>query len=103
MINTNPWIEFYQPKPKSRLILYCFPYAGGGAHIFKEWNNLLTQEVASYEQAVKLLGLEEVMQTIDKATEGMDAKEYIDWLEANPSAKQTLIEINHLRDQWSDT
>ncbi len=45
MVNSNPWIEFYQPKPNSRLILYCLPYAGGGAQIFMKWNNFLPEQV----------------------------------------------------------
>jgi surfactin synthase thioesterase subunit len=33
----NPWIAFHAPRPKARLRLLCFPYAGGGALVYREW------------------------------------------------------------------
>jgi len=37
MALSNPWIECYQPNPSARLRLFCFPYAGGSARIYRSW------------------------------------------------------------------
>ena len=34
---SNAWIERYQPNPSARLRLFCFPYAGGSARIYRSW------------------------------------------------------------------
>src|SRR4029078_6802022 len=34
---TSSWISFIKPAPAARLRLFCFPYAGGGAMIFRKW------------------------------------------------------------------
>jgi medium-chain acyl-[acyl-carrier-protein] hydrolase len=34
---TNAWVIFPKPNPEARLRLFCFPYAGGGASIFRTW------------------------------------------------------------------
>jgi medium-chain acyl-[acyl-carrier-protein] hydrolase len=43
MITTQPtfssWIEYLKPNPQAHLRLFCFPYAGGGASIFRTWAN----------------------------------------------------------------
>lgn len=33
----NQWIMYRQPRPKARLRLFCLPYAGGNASVFREW------------------------------------------------------------------
>lgn len=33
----NPWVVRLKRNPQARLRLFCFPYAGGGAHIFRGW------------------------------------------------------------------
>lgn len=33
----NSWIECYRPNPGARLRLFCFPYAGGSARIYRSW------------------------------------------------------------------
>src|SRR5438132_8414567 len=40
---TNPWLLMPTLNPQARLYLFCFPYAGGGAQIFKSWQNAFTQ------------------------------------------------------------
>ncbi|MCW8931893.1 MAG: alpha/beta fold hydrolase [Gammaproteobacteria bacterium] len=39
---TNKWLCFPKPNPEARLRLFCFPYAGGGAHIFFPWQSKLS-------------------------------------------------------------
>lgn len=34
---SNSWIECYRPNPSARLRLFCFPYAGGSARIYRSW------------------------------------------------------------------
>ena len=34
---STPWITYYKPNPQARLRLFCFPYAGGGTSVFREW------------------------------------------------------------------
>lgn len=41
----NPWIQFYQPKPQANLRLFCFPYAGGKAQIFRTWSEALPDQI----------------------------------------------------------
>jgi medium-chain acyl-[acyl-carrier-protein] hydrolase len=31
------WIAFRQPRPQARARLFCFPYSGGGANLFRGW------------------------------------------------------------------
>lgn len=35
--NTHPWIAYRRSRPQARLRLFCFPYAGGGAAIYRPW------------------------------------------------------------------
>ncbi len=39
------WIVCPQPRPEARVRLVCFPYAGGGASAFKEWVEVLPEDV----------------------------------------------------------
>lgn len=41
----NPWIQYWQRKPKARVRLFCFPYAGGGAAIYRTWSKNLPSEI----------------------------------------------------------
>lgn len=34
---TTPWLNLVQHNPKASLRLFCFPYAGGAASIFRNW------------------------------------------------------------------
>ncbi|MFO0757911.1 MAG: alpha/beta fold hydrolase [Byssovorax sp.] len=33
----DPWLPFRRPKPAARLRLFCFPYASGGASLYRAW------------------------------------------------------------------
>lgn len=37
----TPWFIRFRPSATARLRLFCFPYAGGGAHIFRSWSERL--------------------------------------------------------------
>ena len=39
------WIAWARPRPEARLRLFCFPYAGGGATIFRKWSDSLPETV----------------------------------------------------------
>jgi medium-chain acyl-[acyl-carrier-protein] hydrolase len=39
------WIMCRNPSPQARLRLFCFPYAGGGASIFRAWSDGLPADV----------------------------------------------------------
>lgn len=38
---TDPWIRSAEPNPKAKLRLFCLPYAGGGASVFRSWGRAL--------------------------------------------------------------
>jgi medium-chain acyl-[acyl-carrier-protein] hydrolase len=41
----DSWIAFCKPNPQARLRLFCFPYAGSGASIFRTWSDGLPLDV----------------------------------------------------------
>ncbi len=41
----NSWIQYWQPKSEARLRLFCFPYAGGSASVFRLWSELLPPQI----------------------------------------------------------
>jgi medium-chain acyl-[acyl-carrier-protein] hydrolase len=42
---TNAWITCPKPNPQAHVRLFCFPYAGGGASIFRLWSDDMPAEV----------------------------------------------------------
>jgi surfactin synthase thioesterase subunit len=40
-----PWIVCRKPNPAPRLRLFCFPYAGGGASVFRAWAHELPADI----------------------------------------------------------
>lgn len=42
---TNAWIHCVSPRPSARMRLFCLPYAGGGASIFRGWDRDLPPDV----------------------------------------------------------
>ena len=42
---STPWLAGVKPNVRAKLRLFCFPYAGGGATIFRTWQSELSQEV----------------------------------------------------------
>lgn len=43
--NPNPWLAYVKPRPEARLRLFCFPYAGGAASIYRTWSDDLPAEI----------------------------------------------------------
>ncbi len=41
----DSWIACRKPRPQARLRLFCFPYAGGSALIFRTWSDGLPADV----------------------------------------------------------
>jgi medium-chain acyl-[acyl-carrier-protein] hydrolase len=41
----NLWMICSTPKPQAHLRLFCFPYAGGGASVYRAWANALSSEI----------------------------------------------------------
>ncbi len=56
---TNSWLLNPQPNPQASLRLFCFPYAGAGASIFRPWINKINQLSPDIEVcAIQLPGRE---------------------------------------------
>lgn len=36
---SSPWLYYHAPRPRAQGRLYCFPYAGAGASVFRLWPN----------------------------------------------------------------
>jgi medium-chain acyl-[acyl-carrier-protein] hydrolase len=41
----SPWIAAYKFNPQARLRLFCFPFAGGAASVFRSWQEALPETV----------------------------------------------------------
>lgn len=39
------WLHYWQRRPQAHIRLFCFPYAGGGASIFRTWSEHLSQDI----------------------------------------------------------
>jgi medium-chain acyl-[acyl-carrier-protein] hydrolase len=40
-----PWLPYYRSSPHGLLRLFCFPYAGGGASVFRAWRDELPAQI----------------------------------------------------------
>src|SRR5580658_8558343 len=52
----DPWLPYLKPRLAARVRLYCFPYAGGGASLFRAFADGLPAQVEV--AAVQLPGRE---------------------------------------------
>src|SRR2546423_15412499 len=42
---TDRWLPSVRPRPGAEVRLFCFPYAGGGASVFRAWADSLPSSV----------------------------------------------------------
>lgn len=42
---SNRWITIPYPKPNAKIRLFCFPYAGGGASIYRLWGHDFPEDI----------------------------------------------------------
>ena len=45
MATFNSWVRCLNPNPQAYFRLFCFPYAGGAASIFRTWSNSLPPDI----------------------------------------------------------
>jgi medium-chain acyl-[acyl-carrier-protein] hydrolase len=43
--SNTPWLVSYASSSRARVRLFCFPYAGGAAHIFQQWPRRMPEGV----------------------------------------------------------
>jgi acyl transferase domain-containing protein/surfactin synthase thioesterase subunit/acyl carrier protein len=60
VLPTSDWITYPRPNPQARVRLFCFPYAGGGASVFRDWADALPSEIELCP--IQLPGREERLQ-----------------------------------------
>ena len=44
-LKQNSWIAYSKPNFQANLRLFCFPYAGGSARVFRDWQDFLPQNI----------------------------------------------------------
>jgi medium-chain acyl-[acyl-carrier-protein] hydrolase len=44
-VRVSGWLQIFEPVENAAMRLFCFPYAGGGAQIFRHWPRHLPAEV----------------------------------------------------------
>jgi len=79
----DPWIAFGRPNPEARLRLFCFPYAGGGASIYREWGSDLPRDIEvcpvqlpGRENRIREEPIRRMEPLLDALSSGLDA--YLD-------------------------
>lgn len=45
MLNSNKWTMAFRPNPDARMRLFCIPYAGSGASLYRDWSTLVRSDV----------------------------------------------------------
>lgn len=46
--STGNWLTCPKPNPRASMRLFCFPYAGGGASVFRTWPDELPADIEFY-------------------------------------------------------
>lgn len=47
-MRTNPWLVGFEYSDRVSLRLFCFPYAGGGALVYRDWHRILPGSIGVY-------------------------------------------------------
>jgi medium-chain acyl-[acyl-carrier-protein] hydrolase len=42
---SSPWLTWFKPNPAASMRLFCFPYAGAGASVYRAWASALPREI----------------------------------------------------------
>lgn len=45
MLNSNKWTMAFKPNPQARMRLFCIPYAGAGASVYRDWHTSVRDDV----------------------------------------------------------
>lgn len=45
MLNSNKWTMAFKPNPQARMRLFCIPYAGSGASVYRDWHQSVRDDV----------------------------------------------------------
>lgn len=45
IISTSAWLDFVRPRPWAKVRLFCFPFAGADASMFREWPENLPSSI----------------------------------------------------------
>jgi len=79
--DSNPWIAYRRPRSAPRVRLFCFPYAGGSASIFRTWADGLPEEIEvcpvqppGREGRIRETPLSHMDELADAMTEGLAAE-----------------------------
>lgn len=44
-MQNDPWFAYIKSRPAAKIRLFCFPFAGGGAGIYRTWSDALPTEI----------------------------------------------------------
>jgi len=74
----NSWVVIPKPNSRATLRLFCFPYAGGAAHIYRSWSDTLPPfvEVCSVQlpgrgTRIREEPLSDLWQVVEEAAQGL--------------------------------
>lgn len=45
MLNSSKWTMAFKPNPQARMRLFCIPYAGAGASLYRDWHASIRDDV----------------------------------------------------------
>lgn len=45
MLNSSKWTMSFKPNPRARMRLFCVPYAGAGASVYRDWHASIRADV----------------------------------------------------------
>jgi medium-chain acyl-[acyl-carrier-protein] hydrolase len=48
ILTSSPWIVCPKPNPQASKRIFCFPYAGAGASVFRNWSNKFSPDIEIY-------------------------------------------------------